>query len=297
MRIITSQDIERLNINNYEFYYWVNEMIKNKNRAYLPAKISMKQPEHIFYNIMPCILTDYNVAGIKVVNRYPTRYPSIQADLLLYDYNTGQLKALMDATYITKMRTGAVAAHSILLFARENYQSIGLIGLGNVMQATMDIFLELVTEKQLKIKLYNYKDHAKKFINRYKKYTNLEFIICNSYEETIADSDIIISGVTFADENFCDDSCYKEGCLVVPIHTLGFQNCDLFFDKVYGDDYNHICEFKYFDKFKQFNEICDVVNGIQKGRENNKERILIYNIGIAMHDIYFAHKIFNLINS
>lgn len=293
MKIITNNDITNLKIPNKDFFQWATEMIKEKNRTLLPAKISMKQPGHIFYNIMPCIINDYNIAGIKVVNRYPMRDPSIKADLLLYDYANGDLKAIIDATYITVMRTGAVAAHSILLFGRKDFRSIGLIGLGKVTLATMDILLEYILEKNLTIKLYKYKDHAEKFIKRYKKYTNLKFIICDSYEETIMDSDIIVSGVTYADKNFCDISCFKEGCLVVPIHTLGFQNCDLIFDKVFGDDYSHICGFKYFDKFKSFTEVCDVVNGIKEGRTNDKERILAYNIGIAIHDIYFAHNIYN----
>ena len=65
---------------------------------------------------------------------------------------------------------------------------------------------------------------------------------------------------------------------MVPVHTRGFSNCDLFFDKVYGDDTNHICHFKYFNQFKSFSEISDVLTGKALGRENNKERIIAYNI-------------------
>ena len=35
---------------------------------------------------------------------------------------------------------------------------------------------------------------------------------------------------------------------MVPVHTRGFSNCDLFFDKVFADDYGHVKHFKYFDK-------------------------------------------------
>ena len=27
---------------------------------------------------------------------------------------------------------------------------------------------------------------------------------------------------------------------VIPVHTRGFQNCDLFFDKVFADDTDHV---------------------------------------------------------
>lgn len=292
MKIITAEEIKSLNISHKECLDWVVDMLKCKSNAILPPKISMKTDGHIFYNTMPCILKDFDIAGIKCVNRYPNSNPCIRADLLLYDLTTGDLKALIDATDITRMRTGAVAAHSMILFAKSDYKTIGLIGLGSVTSATMDIFLDHTKGKSLIVKLYKYKDHAEKFIKRYENYTNVQFIICDTYEETITDSDIIVSGVTYAEKDFCDNKCYKEGCLVVPIHTLGFQNCDLFFDKVYGDDYSHICGFKYFKEFANFNEVSAVVNGTVNGREDDKERILVYNIGIAVHDIYYSHKIY-----
>lgn len=193
------------------------------------------------------------------------------------------------------MRTGAVAAHSILLFAKSDYSSISFIGLGDTVNATAEILFNLIEPRKLTVKLYKYKNHAETFIEKFKHYKNLSFVICDTYEDTIKGSDVIVSGVTYAEKDFCDDSCYKEGCLVVPIHTLGFQNCDLFFDKVYGDDYSHVCDFKYFNKFKYFAKVFDVVNGIKEGRKNDKERIMVYNIGIAIHDIYFAYNLYNKI--
>ncbi len=37
------------------------------------------------------------------------------------------------------------------------------------------------------------------------------------------------------------------------------------------------------------------MRGRRAGRENDRERILAYNIGIALHDIYFTGKIYELI--
>ena len=76
---------------------------------------------------------------------------------------------------------------------------------------------------------------------------------------------------------------------MVPIHTRGFQNCDLFFDKVFADDYGHVKHFQYFDRFRSFGEVSGVVTNKITGRDNNTQRILVYNIGIAIHDIYFEN--------
>ena len=82
--------------------------------------------------------------------------------------------------------------------------------------------------------------------------------------------------------------------LLVPVHTRGFQNCDLFFDKIYGDDTGHVRGFKYFDRFKEFHEIGEVLSGRCPGRTSDKERIISYNIGIGLHDVLFASKIYDL---
>lgn len=106
---------------------------------------------------------------------------------------------------------------------------------------------------------------------------------------------MVISAATYLPNDLCEDSCFDEGVLVVPIHTLGFTNCDLFFDKIYADDYGHVHHFKNFDQFRYFAEVSDVVNGRAVGRESDSERILAYNIGVSMHDINFAAHIYSLL--
>ena len=64
---------------------------------------------------MPVILPSINYGGVKLVTRYPKRNPSLDSEILLYDLKTGENVALMDGNWITTMRTGAVAAHSIRL--------------------------------------------------------------------------------------------------------------------------------------------------------------------------------------
>ena len=81
---------------------------------------------------------------------------------------------------------------------------------------------------------------------------------------------------------------FKPGVLVVLVHTRGFQNCDTVFDKVFADDEGHVKGLKYFSQFKKFAELDRILKGQISGRENDSERILSYNIGIGIHDIYFA---------
>lgn len=292
MKVIGFDAIAAKNISPLDCYQWVSEMIKNKNEAILPPKISLKPFDGVFCNVMPSIVGQ--AGGVKVVTRYPERQPALESFLTLFDVQSGEVLALMDATWITAMRTGAVAAHTIVHLAKSNFSSIGVVGLGNTARATILVLAEVLAGKSLQINLLKYKGQEKAFAERFAEYENLHFQLYDAAEDMVENSDVVISGATYMPQNLCGDACYKEGVLVVPIHTLGFTNCDLFFDKVFADDYGHVKHFRYFDKFKKFAEMTDVVNGNIPGRETDTERILAYNIGISVHDVNFAAKNYNM---
>lgn len=294
MKVISFNDVANLNIAPQTCFEWVSEMIRDKDKVFLPAKISIKPRDGVFCNVMPCII-DHGYGGVKVVTRYPERKPSLDSKLLLLDAESGEFLALMDANWITAMRTGAVAAHSIMLFAKANYSVLGILGLGNTARATLLVLASTMPEREFHIKLLKYKGQETLFMERFAEYPNLHFTCVDNADALVRGTDVVISAVTYLPEDLCEDECFEPGVLVVPIHTLGFTNCDLFFDKIFADDLGHVRHFKNFDKFKFFAEVSDVVNGKSVGRENDEERILAYNIGVSMHDINFAVHIYKLL--
>lgn len=300
MKIITFDDIKELNISPKQCYEWVCEQLANKQEAILPPKISMKPMDGVFCNTMPCVISHSDEklwGGVKVVTRYPDRVPSLDSSLLLFDANNGKTLALMDANWITAMRTGAVAAHSIMLLAKSNFNTLGFLGLGNTARATLLVLAHIITDRRFNIKLLKYKGQEKLFAERFAQYENLDFSFVDTAEELVRNSDVVVSAVTCLTEDICSDDCFDKGVLVVPIHTRGFTNCDLFFDKVFADDEGHVCGFKYFNKFKKFGEVADVVANRIPGRENDEERILAYNIGISVHDINYASHIYKMLEN
>ncbi len=297
MRVISNSEIESLHIPESQVLKWVNEAFSIKYSCELPKKISQKIFEGDgFYNTMPCIMPPINSAGVKIVSRYPNRIPSIQGNILLYDYQNGQSLATFDAEWITRERTGAVAALAVELFAHDTAKNIAIIGLGETGNAFLRYYVSNKLNLKNTIKLFVYKDHAEKaeeFL-RSKGVGNVK--LCSTYEELIVDSDVVVSAVTVAHDCIGKDEWFKPGVLVVPIHSRGFQNCDLFFDKVFADDTNHVVDFKHYEAFRCFNELSKVLLRQACGRESQSERILSYNIGIALHDILMARKILTMLD-
>lgn len=295
MKIIDFNAINNLHISPAQCIEWAKHMLINKYECSLPPKISIKMDGDVFVNTMPSYIPEVNRYGVKIVSRYPQRLPALVSEILLYDATNGEILAFMDGRWITAMRTGAIAALSAQLFQRPEMNRYAFMGLGNTARATLICLAELFKHKDLDIKVLAYKEQEIDFINRFKNYINLHFSICNNTKELINGSDVIISCITSATGQIADDQYFKPGVVVIPIHTRGFQNCDLFFDKIFADDTNHVKDFKYFNSFKKFDEVSNVLLKKAAGRESEQERILIYNIGISLHDIYFASKIYDIV--
>lgn len=297
MTIISNQQIIDLGITPKECVTWVRESFCMKYDAQLPTKISLHPQGSDFFNTMPCLLPErFGRFGVKVVSRIAGQKPSLHSDLLLYDSKSGELLALVEADWITQMRTGAVAALAIETLQRKDASVYSFIGLGSTADATMACLQAILPEeKQYTIRLKKYKNQAEQFAAKWAK-ENYNFIIVETNEQLLEHCDVLVSAVTVMPELFCPDNTkYPAGILVVPIHTRGFQNCDLFFDHVYADDKGHVENFKYFQQFKAFNELSEVLLGYTQGRKNETQRILAYNIGLGLHDVLFASKIYELV--
>ena len=297
MKSITNSEIVALNISATECVDWVREAFIMKSECQLPAKISVHPTGNDFFTTMPCLLPkEYGRFGAKVVSRIVGRVPALKSDMMLFDSNNGELLALVDCDWITAMRTGAVAALAIKTFRNSTAKEYAFIGLGSTARATLTCLLESCKNEHLNIRLFKYKDQAEKIVEEYKHYPNATFTIVDNTADLVRGADVVVSCITDASGLLVEDeSLFKPGVLVVPVHTRGFQNCDTTFDKVYADDTDHVKGFKYFSEFKEFHQIEEVLKGKVKGRESDSERILSYNIGLGLHDVLYASRIYDML--
>ncbi len=307
MKIISQQQIRALKISPATCVEWIRESFAMKQWADLPAKISVHPRDGEFFTSMPCLLPSPNnknikferrYFGIKEVHRLLNSEPSLGSDMMLYDAQSGELLALLDTDWITTMRTGAVAAVSSKVLRKSDAITYGIVGLGNTARATMLCILEQEPERIFPVKIVKYKDQAELFVDRFKEYKNVSFEIVDSVEAMAGEVDVFISCITNAQGLLVpDEKSFKPGVTVIPVHMRGLQNCDTTFDRVFGDDTGHVCGFKYFNQYKDYNEIGEVLAGRDPGRRSDNQRIIDYNYGLALHDVVYAAKIYEILKN
>ena len=105
----------------------------------MPQRTAIRIPEHHGLHLgMPAYVGGTEGGGslaLKVVTVYPDNpssygLPTTIGTLLLNDPRTGALVAIMDAGFLTAMRTGAVSGVATRYLAREDARSVGVFGAG-----------------------------------------------------------------------------------------------------------------------------------------------------------------------
>jgi ornithine cyclodeaminase/alanine dehydrogenase-like protein (mu-crystallin family) len=99
----------------------------------VPLRLGL-ETEHGVTLFMPAYLTVDGSAGAKVVSVNPGNtargLPAIHATVLLLDAETGRVVALMDGTWLTALRTGAVGGLAADLLARPDARTVAVFGAG-----------------------------------------------------------------------------------------------------------------------------------------------------------------------
>jgi alanine dehydrogenase len=105
-----------------------------EGKARMPAKVYLDLPEYDGdFRAMPSLLGNY--AGVKWVNAHPHNrerfdLPTVMGTYVLSDPRSGFPLAIMDATLLTALRTGAAAAVATKHLANLPLTRVGFVGTG-----------------------------------------------------------------------------------------------------------------------------------------------------------------------
>lgn len=107
----------------------------SKKSAKVPVRMALDQIDQkgrVLF--MPAYSPNYHLFGLKMVSVFPDNtkmnLPAIQGKMLVIDDENGTPKGLIDAEYLTALRTGAASGLATDLLARQNAKVLAIFGTG-----------------------------------------------------------------------------------------------------------------------------------------------------------------------
>jgi len=100
----------------------------------MPPKLGVHFDDDAFIHAMPASVHAMDAAGMKWVSAYPANrdrgVPQVNGLMIMNDPETGVPYAVLDGVAITAARTAAVSALSARYLAREDSETLGILGCG-----------------------------------------------------------------------------------------------------------------------------------------------------------------------
>ncbi len=260
-------------------------------------------------SLMPSYLGGLGAFGVKVVAAFPanfgTEYDTHQGVVLLFDAERGLLRAIVDATSITAIRTAAVSGLVTDLLANPGAGDVAIIGAGT--QAHTHLQAMMAVRPVRRVRVFSVPaESAVAFAERESRATGVQVEVATNAEEAVAGADLICTTTTATDPVVrCDWVSPGAHVNAVGAYTPTTRELDsalvvrsrLYADRresllneageflipkgegLIGDD--HIVA-----------EIGEVLTGKAAARTSPDEVTLFKSLGIAIEDLAAAHHVY-----
>jgi len=255
------------------------------------------------FNVLRGVVKPLGYAGVKVVGDFVDNYqrglPSEMALLNLFDPETGMPKAILDATGITDMRTGALTAIGGKYLARKHSKVLGHIGARGTAYWNVRLLDHLFDFEEIRV--HSRRTESRQgFAERLSQDLGKKVVATDDWESCLKDADIIVEASRLPrPEPMLKTSWIKKGAFVVPYGTMSAVELSLtdIMDKMVVDDWGQCRKGLPFgalrahvdsDRLTEQNlyaELGQIVAGLKPGRESDGETNLLWHRGLSLSDI------------
>lgn len=255
------------------------------------------------------LLGPVNTSGIKFIPSRPENpskhnLPRSNGIIIIVDPETLMPACIMDGTLVSAMRTGAASGVAAKYLANKDSQVMGMIG-ASVQGITQTLAVEASMDNLKLCKVYDINPKAiQRYLSRMKELgTSLEFKVAESHEEAIRNSDVLCTA-TIAREPYVNAEWYKEGILHCEVSfwdtpTQALKDMDF----IVVDDWHQVKHHgvdvswravrdKVIAEEKIRGNLGDIITGKKQGRAHKKEKILFNPIGMGIHDLSEAFRVY-----
>ena len=249
---------------------------------------------------------DIGLAGVKVVGDFVGNYrlglPSELGLLCLFDPATGAPAAVVDASGITEMRTGAVTAVGAKYLAPKSPKVLGHIGARGSAYWNVRLLDRLFGFETIRV-------HSRRaasrdeFAARLTRELGKQVIATADWRSCVEGADIVVEASRLsAPEPLLRTEWIKPGALVVPYGTMSAVELSLtdIMSKIVVDDWGQCATGKFGALRAHVEagkltgqtlhaELGQIVAGLRPGRESEQETILFWHRGLSLSDIALGH--------
>ncbi|MGE6597504.1 ornithine cyclodeaminase family protein [Bacillus proteolyticus] len=255
--------------------------------------------------IMPSVAEGLEALGLKVVTVVPQNKKigkkTINGIVMLLDFQTGEPLALLEGSYLTMIRTGALSGVATKYLARHNAKTLCIIGTGEQAKGIAEaVFAVRDIEKVI---LYNRtEEKAYAFAQYIQETFNKPAYVYASPDEAISEADIIVTTTNASTPVFSESlktgvhvnavGSFRPSMQELPSHAIAnatkvvVESKEAALEET-GDLLVPIKEglFKTSDIHA---ELGQIISGEKAGRENDEEITIFKSVGLAVVDIIVA---------
>ncbi len=302
-RYLSQEDILSLNIPYQDVIDAVEKVMSEfgKGNCQLPVKIHVNTRPQTYINAMPAYVGGaHDIAGLKWVAGYPENrqegLPVTWGIMVMNDCETGAVQAVMDARWITAIRTAAVAAVTAKYCKMKNTHSMTIIGAGEQGRWNARL-LKLVIPELKRIYVGDlFESVTENYLKKMRPLMpDVEFVPIFTDEErqkAIDASQILLTATQRGDKPLIYSEMLHKGMLGIPLESTAWEGKTYtrFADRFVCDDWNlvqtYLQDGKYTDGLPEKYQILgDIINGKALGRAHENEFVITSSHGVALSDV------------
>jgi ornithine cyclodeaminase len=255
--------------------------------------------------IMPSVAEGLEALGLKVVTVAPHNKKvgkkTINGIVMLSDFQTGEPIALLEGSYLTMIRTGALSGVATKHLARHNAKNLCIIGTGEQAKGIAEAVLAVRDIE--KVILYNRtEEKAYAFAQYIQEKSNKPAYVYRDPNEAISEADIIVTTTNASTPVFSEKlqkgvhinavGSFRPSMQELPSHAIANANKVVVESKEAALEETGELQVPIkeglFEASDIHAELGQIISGEKAGRENDEEITIFKSVGLAVVDIIVA---------
>ena len=302
---LSRTDVEKVALDMSTLLRLLEEAFRQKGqgRVEMPPKPGVHTQPDAFIHAMPAYIPSMRSAGIKWVSGYPENFkrglPYISGLIILNDVETGLPYAVMDCTWITAWRTGAATGLSARYLARPGSQVVGILACGVQGRTNLAALACLFPVKRV----YAYDilpEVQEKYVAEMRCRYNFEVIGVKQPRQAVEESDLVVTSgpILKHPRPAIQKDWLKPGAFASAVDFDSYWSGPALaqMNRISTDDHAQFQYYKsvgYFQRTPEpYADLGELVAGLKPGRQNDSERTLAINLGLALDDMAVAPEIY-----